>query len=89
MRDGGSNQGTTLESLNLASVWQLPAVFVADRGHAGGVPGAASRHTVYALDLPGYGESTKDVGDGSLASLAAVAAAVAAGVPDWVSPSGV
>lgn len=28
--DGGSNQGTTLESLNLASVWQLPAVFVAE-----------------------------------------------------------
>ncbi|MEU5953195.1 thiamine pyrophosphate-dependent enzyme [Streptomyces sp. NPDC047525] len=27
---GGSNQGTTLESLNLASVWQLPAVFVAE-----------------------------------------------------------
>ena len=26
--DGGSNQGTTLESLNLASVWQLPCVFV-------------------------------------------------------------
>ncbi|MGH4027520.1 thiamine pyrophosphate-dependent dehydrogenase E1 component subunit alpha [Actinomycetota bacterium Odt1-20B] len=28
--DGGSNQGTTLESLNLASVWRLPAVFVAE-----------------------------------------------------------
>ncbi|MFC7306538.1 thiamine pyrophosphate-dependent dehydrogenase E1 component subunit alpha [Streptomyces monticola] len=28
--DGGSNQGTTLESLNLATVWQLPAVFVAE-----------------------------------------------------------
>ncbi|MFE0176464.1 thiamine pyrophosphate-dependent dehydrogenase E1 component subunit alpha [Streptomyces sp. NPDC059002] len=28
--DGGSNQGTTLESLNLASVWHLPAVFVAE-----------------------------------------------------------
>lgn len=26
--DGGSNQGTTLESLNLASVWQLPAIFI-------------------------------------------------------------
>lgn len=30
----------------------------------------AARHTVYALDLPGHGESGKDVGDGSLASLA-------------------
>ncbi|GIH93560.1 thiamine pyrophosphate-dependent dehydrogenase E1 component subunit alpha [Planobispora siamensis] len=28
--DGASNQGTTLESLNLASVWNLPAVFVAE-----------------------------------------------------------
>lgn len=26
--DGGSNQGTTLESLNLASVWKLPMLFV-------------------------------------------------------------
>ena len=28
--DGGSNQGTTLESLNLAQIWNLPAVFVAE-----------------------------------------------------------
>jgi pyruvate dehydrogenase E1 component alpha subunit len=28
--DGASNQGTTLEALNLASVWSLPAVFVAE-----------------------------------------------------------
>jgi pyruvate dehydrogenase E1 component alpha subunit len=28
--DGGSNQGTFLESLNLAAVWQLPAVFVVE-----------------------------------------------------------
>src|SRR6201998_1091543 len=28
--DGGSNQGTILESLNLASVLQLPAIFVAE-----------------------------------------------------------
>jgi pyruvate dehydrogenase E1 component alpha subunit len=26
--DGGSNQGTTLESYNLANVWNLPAIFV-------------------------------------------------------------
>ena len=28
--DGASNQGTTLESMNLASVWNLPAIFIAD-----------------------------------------------------------
>ncbi|WP_419996171.1 thiamine pyrophosphate-dependent dehydrogenase E1 component subunit alpha [Streptomyces boninensis] len=28
--DGGSNQGTTLESLNLATVWHLPAIFIAE-----------------------------------------------------------
>jgi pyruvate dehydrogenase E1 component alpha subunit len=28
--DGASNQGTTLESMNLASVWNLPAIFVAE-----------------------------------------------------------
>ncbi len=28
--DGGSNQGTTFESLNLAKVWNLPAIFVVE-----------------------------------------------------------
>jgi pyruvate dehydrogenase E1 component alpha subunit len=28
--DGASNQGTTLESMNLASVWGLPVIFVAE-----------------------------------------------------------
>ncbi|MDH3690259.1 MAG: thiamine pyrophosphate-dependent dehydrogenase E1 component subunit alpha [Gammaproteobacteria bacterium] len=33
--DGGSNQGTTLESLNLSKVWNLPAIFVVeDNGYA-------------------------------------------------------
>ncbi|OXM71627.1 thiamine pyrophosphate-dependent dehydrogenase E1 component subunit alpha [Amycolatopsis vastitatis] len=33
--DGAGNQGTTLEALNLASAWHLPAIFVAeDNGYA-------------------------------------------------------
>jgi pyruvate dehydrogenase E1 component alpha subunit len=33
--DGGFNQGTTLEAMNLASVWKLPALFVLeDNGYA-------------------------------------------------------
>ncbi|SEF30862.1 pyruvate dehydrogenase E1 component alpha subunit [Amycolatopsis pretoriensis] len=28
--DGAGNQGTTLEALNLASVWDLPAIFIAE-----------------------------------------------------------
>jgi acetoin:2,6-dichlorophenolindophenol oxidoreductase subunit alpha len=33
--DGGSNQGTTLESMNLAKVWNLPAIIVfEDNGYA-------------------------------------------------------
>ncbi len=35
----------------------------------------AERRAVYALDLPGHGESTKDVGAGTLEELAAVASA--------------
>jgi TPP-dependent pyruvate/acetoin dehydrogenase alpha subunit len=33
--DGASNQGTILESLNLASVWHLPAIFVAENNGYG------------------------------------------------------
>jgi TPP-dependent pyruvate/acetoin dehydrogenase alpha subunit len=37
--DGGSNQGTFLESLNLSSVWELPCVFVVENnGYAEATP---------------------------------------------------
>lgn len=39
MGDGATNQGATLESFNLASVWQLPVVFVVeDNGYAEATP---------------------------------------------------
>jgi pyruvate dehydrogenase E2 component (dihydrolipoyllysine-residue acetyltransferase) len=43
----------------------------------------AAKRTVYAIDLPGHGESSKDVGPGTLDDLAAVAGAFleAVGVP--------
>ncbi len=41
--DGASNQGTTLESYNLAKVWNLPAVFVIeDNGYAEATPSSYS-----------------------------------------------
>lgn len=37
--DGGSNQGTTFEAMNLASVWKLPAIFVFENnGYAESTP---------------------------------------------------
>ena len=56
--DGASNQGTTLESINLASVWQLPVVFVAENngyGEATGVkfhvptPNIADRASAFGM----------------------------------------
>ena len=41
--DGGSNQGTTLEAYNLASIWKLPAIFVVeDNGYAESTPSSYS-----------------------------------------------
>ena len=45
--DGGSNQGTTLESLNLAQVWKLPAVFIAENN---GYAEATSRDYAVGAD---------------------------------------
>ena len=44
--DGGSNQGTTFESLNLAKIWNLPAIFVVeDNGYA---EATSSRYSIGA-----------------------------------------
>jgi len=58
--DGASNQGTTLESYNLAKVWNLPAVFVVeDNGYAESTPSAWSvagsqMKRAEAFGMPGY-----------------------------------
>ncbi|GBQ21441.1 pyruvate dehydrogenase E1 component subunit alpha [Acetobacter estunensis NRIC 0472] len=39
--DGASNEGSTLESLNLASVWKVPAVFVVEDNGYGEATGAS------------------------------------------------
>ena len=47
--DGGSNQGTTFESLNLAKVWNLPAVFIAENN--GYAETTASKYAVGATSI--------------------------------------
>jgi pyruvate dehydrogenase E1 component alpha subunit len=63
--DGGSNQGTTLESYNLAKVWNLPAIFVVeDNGYA---EATASRYSVGGSQVgrgQGFGLPSVEV-DGS------------------------
>jgi len=63
--DGGSNQGTTFESYNLARVWNLPAIFVVeDNGYAestasswsvsGTQVGRASGFGMPAMEVDGF-----------------------------------
>ena len=47
--DGGSNQGTTFEAMNLASVWKLPAVFVFENN--GYAEATSSRYSVACGDI--------------------------------------
>jgi pyruvate dehydrogenase E1 component alpha subunit len=47
--DGGSNQGTTFESLNLASVWNLPCIFVFENN--GYAEATSSKYSVACHDL--------------------------------------
>ncbi len=47
--DGGSNQGTTLESMNLASVWNLPVIFVIENN--GYAESTSTNFSVKGLDI--------------------------------------
>jgi TPP-dependent pyruvate/acetoin dehydrogenase alpha subunit len=55
--DGGSNQGTTFESMNLASVWKLPVIFVFENN--GYAEATSSKYSVSTVDIatraPGFG----------------------------------
>jgi len=66
--DGASNQGTFHESLNLASIWKLPVVFVAEnnlyaisfpQSRSMNVPDIADRAAAY--DVPGVAVDGNDV----------------------------
>lgn len=55
--DGASNQGTTFEAMNLATVWRLPVVFVFENN--GYAEATASKFSVACRDIaeraPGFG----------------------------------
>ncbi len=66
--DGASNQGTFHESLNLASVWKLPVIFVCENnGYGISVPISQSTSVkdiavrAAAYDMPGYVVDGNDV----------------------------
>ncbi|HJS86098.1 MAG TPA: thiamine pyrophosphate-dependent dehydrogenase E1 component subunit alpha [Acetobacteraceae bacterium] len=60
--DGASNQGTTLESLNLATVWQLPAIFVVeDNGYAESTASSYSVGGSQAKRAEGFGMPCHEV----------------------------
>lgn len=66
--DGSTNQGTFHESLNLASIWKLPIVFVCENNHYGismssdrhmGIKDVADRGAAYGI--PGIAVDGNDV----------------------------
>ena len=60
--DGGSNQGTTAESLNLASVWKLPAIFVVeDNGYGEAMASSWAVGGDLVKRAEGYGLPAREV----------------------------
>jgi len=82
--DGGSNQGTTLESLNLAKIWNLAAIFVVENnGYAEATaskwavatPNVADRAQAY-----GFEGVVVDVDSGAVVVVVPVVATTAQGL---------
>lgn len=88
--DGGSNQGTTLESYNLASVWNLPAIFVVeDNGYAettasGWSVGGSQIDRAKAFGMPGMEVDGLDFFAVNAAAREAVDRARAGGGPSLI-----
>ena len=60
--DGASNQGTTLESYNLATIWKLPAVFVVeDNGYAESTAAGYAVGGSQAKRAEGFGMPAQEV----------------------------
>ncbi len=60
--DGASNQGTTLESYNLAKVWNLPAIFVVeDNGYAESTASAYAVAGTQTVRAAGFGLPAREV----------------------------
>jgi pyruvate dehydrogenase E1 component alpha subunit len=53
--DGGANQGTTAESLNLASIWKLPVVFVCENNRYAET--TSTDYSVGGQDIAGRGRA--------------------------------
>ena len=88
--DGASNQGTTLESYNLARVWDLPAIFVVeDNGYAESTGsswsvGGSQIKRAEAFGMPGYEVDGHDFFAVNEAASEAVAHARGGGGPSLI-----
>jgi pyruvate dehydrogenase E1 component alpha subunit len=88
--DGGSNQGTTLESYNLAKVWNLPAVFVIeDNGYAESTPSTWAVAGTQAgrargFDMPAYEVNGHDFFEVNAAAREAIERARNGGGPSLI-----
>jgi pyruvate dehydrogenase E1 component alpha subunit len=89
--DGATNEGAFHESLNMASIWKLPVVFVCENNKYGmsmdialamAVPNVADRASAYAM--PGVAIDGNDLAAVAAAATVAIARARAGGGPSLI-----